>query len=139
MAPREFTISLRVDHYKDDKDQVTRDLVRMAAKHLYTQAMLLQDRRPPQITVSSSDMFDSTNDIKLVDDQLLEEPEPEAKTGEGARTHNAELARVGGYTVSDKGNGWRFNDPDGKWSDLPFTTEGFAWEGAYADSLAKAG
>jgi len=138
MAPRSYTLEIRTDHDKDDKDGVVLNLIRMAGKHALAQCLLLQDRRPPQISLQTSDMFEAAREINLADDIVTEADEPEGQKGEGAHSDTAHKARVAGYTVADKGTGWKFNDPDGKWSDLTLTTEQFAWEAAYADSLTKA-
>jgi hypothetical protein len=78
-------------------------------------------------------MFTSSKEIMLVEEEVEDTPEAELKASEGAKTHNAEIARAADYTVSDKGNGWKFNNPDGKWSEQSFLTEAAAWEAAYAD------
>jgi hypothetical protein len=132
MSAKTFEVEIIVDFIDESKNEIMKDLIRVAAKQLLTQAMLLQDKRPPQIKVSSGDHFESSTEIMLADLPAEEEPTPEVKA-EGAHSHNANVARVAGYTVSDKGQGWKFNDPDGKWSDTGFTTEALAWEGALAN------
>jgi hypothetical protein len=131
MPAKTFTIEIRTDHDTPDKDETMRLIARTTAKHLLTQALLLQDKRPPQVSLQSGDMFEANTEVMLADDMLAEEPKEDAQPAEGARTHNAEVARVAGYTVSDKGDGWRFNDPDGKWSEKSYQTEAAAWEGAF--------
>lgn len=133
MAIRTFTIEVRVDHQKDDKDELIKEAVKVAAKNLLSTALLLQDKRPPQIAVTSGDMFESDTEIMLVDAPEDEAPAEDAQPATGAHSSDANTARVAGYTVSDKGDGWRFNDPDGQWGAEAFTTEAQAWEAAFAD------
>jgi hypothetical protein len=138
MAVRTYTIEIRTDHETSSKDEMVKEMVRIAAKGLLTSAMLLQDRRAPQIAVESGDMFEQSKEIMLVDTPVDEEIASGGAPSEGAHSSNANTARVAGYTVSDKGQGWKFNDPDGKWSDQAYTTEAQAWEAAFADITATA-
>jgi hypothetical protein len=64
-----FTIELRVHHQDPEKDTIIRDAMRVAAKHVYTTALLIADsNRKPQIALSSSDFFEAAEEISLADD-----------------------------------------------------------------------
>ncbi len=137
MALKTFTIEIRVDFDDPKKNDTMKVQARKAAYLLLTNALLLQDsKRVPKVSLQSGDMFESDTEIMLsggdVEDEVFEEGTPEAV--EGARTQNANIARVAGYTVGElKGKGWRFNNADGAWSEQFFPTESAAWEAAYTD------
>jgi hypothetical protein len=132
MATKTWSIEIICDH-DDSKNEIMLQAVRTKAKELLTLGMLLQDRRAPMIKVESGDHFEATSEVMLVDTEVQAAPDVEAVPTDGARTHNAQTARVAGYTVSDRGSGWKFNDPDGAWSQQSFATEAAAWEGAFSD------
>jgi hypothetical protein len=67
---RTYTIELRVD-FDDDADvkKETMDkAVRMAAKHLYATALILDDKRKHAITAQYDDFWIGTEEINLEDD-----------------------------------------------------------------------
>jgi len=133
MANRTWAIEIITDHHDPKKDELMKELLLAGAKHMLTQAMLLQDRRAPQCKLETGDHFSSTEEILLADDMTLAEPAAPSAATEGAHSPNAKRANQAGYTVNDKGDGWRFNDPDGKWSEKSFPTEAAAWEAAHAE------
>lgn len=66
-----ITIELRVDHdtqNKNVKDPIALKFCRQAAKELITKAMMIQDRRAPQIMVSDGDFFSETKDVAIFGD-----------------------------------------------------------------------
>lgn len=134
MSQRTITIELKVDLGDPAKDKIMDDAARAAAKHLLSTAALLQDsKRTPLIAVSSDDHFDGHKVIELTEDLLAEGPEEtKVSQGEGAHSEAAQYARSAGYTVSDRGNGWFYNDPDGAWSATGFANEAAAWDAAWS-------
>jgi len=82
MALETFTIELRVDFNDASKNELVVQAMRMAAKHVLTTAMLLQDKRPPQIALMTSNLFERDREISLADDIPADEPAttPEAPT-----------------------------------------------------------
>lgn len=65
---KKFRIELAVDYDDDDKLEILRNTVKIAAKQMLTTAMLISDKRKPQIAVESDDMFEGTETISLIDD-----------------------------------------------------------------------
>src|SRR4051812_43489618 len=67
MAPRTFTIELRVDHDEptEENDKVILDAVALSAKHLLATAMLLKGRRRPQVMVSNGDMMAINEEVDI--------------------------------------------------------------------------
>lgn len=74
---RTYTIELRVDYLDEDKFKHLEAAAKTAAKHIYTQALLMQDKRAPQIALYGSDFFSTTEEINLADDIPQEEEEEE--------------------------------------------------------------
>ena len=68
MAYHTFTIELRVSFKDKEKEQIMRDAAKVAAKHLYTTALLISDDRKPQIMLQGGDFFTATEEICLADD-----------------------------------------------------------------------
>lgn len=65
---RTFTIELRVDDADPEKVELVKQAARVAAKHLFTTALLLADGRKPQIALNSGDLFETDKEISLADD-----------------------------------------------------------------------
>ena len=65
---RTITIELRVDYSDRSKDEVIIAAAKMAAKHIYTSALLISDKRKPTIALHSGDFFSGTEEISLADD-----------------------------------------------------------------------
>jgi hypothetical protein len=81
---RTFTIELRADYLDDDKFRVLETAMKQAAKHVYTTALLLQDKRKPEIALYGSDFFASRQEIELADDINEEEEANDAPTDQDA-------------------------------------------------------
>ena len=66
---RTYTVELRVDF--DDDVEVKKDTmdkaVRMAAKHLLANALIISDKRKPEITAQYDDFWIGTEEINLED------------------------------------------------------------------------
>ena len=65
---RNFTIYLRIDDASPEKVEVIKTAAMQAAKHLYTSALLVGGRRPPQIRLETDDLFMPAEEIMLADD-----------------------------------------------------------------------
>lgn len=63
---RTFTIELRVDYDDKSKDELIKKAAVEAAKHLFTTALLISDKRKPLIGVSGSDFFAGKEEIDLM-------------------------------------------------------------------------
>lgn len=74
---RTITIELRVDYDTKEKEDIIMIAAKRAANHLWTQALLIKDKRQPQIALMSGDMFTATEEIAMsegLDDEVPEEP-----------------------------------------------------------------
>lgn len=77
---RTITIELRVDYDTKEKEEIIMIAAKRAANHLWTQALMIKDKRQPQIALMSGDMFTATEEITMspgLDDEVTEEPEAE--------------------------------------------------------------
>lgn len=63
-----WTIELRADFDTPEKDKIIEDAMKMAAKHVFTTALLIKDKRDPQVVLSGGDFFTPTEEIMLADD-----------------------------------------------------------------------
>ena len=65
-----FTIELRVDFEEKsaEKDEIMLNAAKVAAKHLYTAALLISGKRKPDIALHNSDMFAGSEEINLAED-----------------------------------------------------------------------
>lgn len=66
-----ITIELRVDFDTANakiKNPVMLKIAQQTARELLTRAMMIQDRRAPQIMVSDGDFFAETNDVAIFGD-----------------------------------------------------------------------
>lgn len=61
-------IELRCDDSDPEKVKLITEAGRMAAKHFYTTALLLADKRKPQIAMQVGDLFETDKEINLADD-----------------------------------------------------------------------
>ncbi len=68
MGLKTFTIELRVDFDSEEKNEIILRAARTAAKHIYTTATLISDKRKPQVALSTSDLFEGSAEISLADD-----------------------------------------------------------------------
>lgn len=65
---RTWTIELRTDHSDKQRDKAIEDAIKVAAKHVFTQAVVISDKRKPQIKVHSSDFIYGEDEISLAGD-----------------------------------------------------------------------
>lgn len=65
---RTLTIELRFDADEEDKHEVLIEAAKSAAKHLFTNALLISTKRKPQIAMYTSDMFAGQETISLAAD-----------------------------------------------------------------------
>jgi hypothetical protein len=67
---RTYTIELRIDFDDDveNKKDVMNKAVRMAAKHLLGSAIIISDKRKPEISAQYDDFWVGTSEIELEDD-----------------------------------------------------------------------
>jgi hypothetical protein len=64
MATKTFQIEIKAD-VDPEREAILVNMIRQAADQLHTQAMLLQPgRRAPQVSISSSDLFETGVEIK---------------------------------------------------------------------------
>jgi hypothetical protein len=84
MTLKTWTIELRAD-LPPAKQELILTSMRMAAKHVFTTALLLAEKRKPLIALSTSDMIEGAEEISLADDMPVdEEPAEEPTEGETA-------------------------------------------------------
>lgn len=67
---RQFSIELRVDYADNEKNEVMRQALQKAARHMFATAMLLRDTVKPQIAIYSDDFFDGHEAIALIEDDV---------------------------------------------------------------------
>lgn len=72
---RTINIELRFDDDTPEKVKVIEIAAKMAAKHLFTTALLVSGKRKPQIAMHGSDFFSSAEEISLADD-IPQDDEP---------------------------------------------------------------
>ena len=66
-----ITIELRVDHDTANtkiKDPIVLKFAQQMARELLTKAVMIQDRRAPQIMVTDGDFFSETKDVAIFGD-----------------------------------------------------------------------
>lgn len=61
-------IELRYDTSDPEKVKILHDAAKIAAKHLFTTALLISDKRKPQIVLHCDDMFCTEKEISLAED-----------------------------------------------------------------------
>jgi hypothetical protein len=69
--PYTITIELRVDFdtaNAKEKNPMMLKMAQRSARELLTRAMMIQDRRAPQIMVSDGDFFSETKDVAVFGD-----------------------------------------------------------------------
>lgn len=66
----QFTLELRVDFEDKDKNEIMKEAVRAAAKHMYATAALLADRVKPQIAIFSDDFFNGSEAVDMLKDTV---------------------------------------------------------------------
>lgn len=67
---RQYFLELRVsfDNNAEEKEKFLLQAVRKAARELITAAELIADSRKPSVSVHSTDMFQGTEEIKILDE-----------------------------------------------------------------------
>lgn len=65
-----YTIELRADFVDEDKHDILLEAVREAARVMLTTAMMLKDKREPQIMLQAGDMFAKNEDIKIFEEEV---------------------------------------------------------------------
>lgn len=63
---RTFLIEIRCDFQDDSKYDLMTTAAREAARGLLTHAILLKDKRDPNITLQSGDLFEGNKEIELI-------------------------------------------------------------------------
>lgn len=72
-----YTVELRADFLEEDKHDILLQAVREAARTMLTTAMLLKDKREPQIALQTGDLFEGNKQV-----MLFGEDERESTRGE---------------------------------------------------------
>lgn len=72
---RTYTIELRADFVDDSKYDLLAIAAREMARQLLSTALLLKDKRDPQIAYSSGDMFSRDKDLEIITAEDLERGE----------------------------------------------------------------
>lgn len=80
---RTLKIELRYHPSNDTNDNIVQKAAKMAAKHLWTQALLIGEKRKPTIALYGSDFFSREEEISLADDIPQDEQSPEEVTQGG--------------------------------------------------------
>lgn len=62
-----FTIEVRGD-WDEEKIALMKEAAKVAAKHIYTTALLISDKRKPQVALHGQDFFTKEEEILLADD-----------------------------------------------------------------------
>lgn len=63
---RTYTIELRADFQDDEKHDILLQAAREMARQLLATALMLKDKREPQISFSSGDMFERNKDLEIL-------------------------------------------------------------------------
>lgn len=72
---RTYTIELRADFMDDEKHDILLSAVREAARTMLATALLLKDKRDPQIALQTGDMFETNKDLDVMEDGSPDEGE----------------------------------------------------------------
>ncbi len=72
---RTYTIELRVDYQDNEKYDIMLEAMRTMARDTMATALMLKDKRDPQVAFSSSDMFSKDESLELI---TPEEATPQA-------------------------------------------------------------
>jgi len=67
-----FEIQLRTEDYDDEKREIITSLFREKAREIYAMALMLKEKRDPQIMFQTGDMFETNKDLELVTAEDLE-------------------------------------------------------------------
>lgn len=63
---RTYKIELRVDFDSEEKYEIVLQAAREMARNLLSTSMLLKDKRDPQISLESGDMFERNTDLEIL-------------------------------------------------------------------------
>jgi hypothetical protein len=63
---RTYTIELRVDYQDNEKYDIMLEAMRTMARDTMATALMLKDKRDPQVAFSSSDMFSKDESLELI-------------------------------------------------------------------------
>lgn len=63
---RTYTIELRADFQDESKYDILLEAARGTARELLGTALMLKDKRDPQISLQSGDMFERNTDMNLL-------------------------------------------------------------------------
>lgn len=66
---RTYTIELRVDFTDEEKYDTMLEMARTQAREFLSMAMLLKDKREPQISLECGDMFERNKDLTILEEQ----------------------------------------------------------------------
>lgn len=69
MAISTYIIELRVEFADEEKYDHILEMTRQAARDLYTAATLLKDKREPQISLETGDMFQTNKDLTILSEE----------------------------------------------------------------------
>lgn len=65
---RTYTIELRADFVDEAKHDILLEMARTAARELLANALILKDKREPQISLETGDMFETNKDMFLLEE-----------------------------------------------------------------------
>lgn len=68
-----YTIELRADYVDEEKHDVLLEAVREAARVMLSTAMMLKDKRDPQIMLQAGDMFEKNKDLTIFEGEAAGE------------------------------------------------------------------
>lgn len=63
---RTYTIELRADFVEESKHDILLEAAREKARELLSTALLLKDKREPQISLECGDMFERNKDLEIM-------------------------------------------------------------------------
>lgn len=69
---RNYDIKLRVDFMDDEKYDIMLEVVREKCREMLTTAIMIKDKREPQIMFSTGDMFETEKDLTIMTPEDLE-------------------------------------------------------------------
>lgn len=72
---RTYTIELRADFVETEKYDLLMQAMREKAREIMAVAILMQDKRKPQISLQSGDMFERDRDLEIITPEDLERGE----------------------------------------------------------------
>lgn len=72
---RTYTIELRADFVDPEKYDLLMQMMREKAREIMAVAILMQDKRKPQISLQSGDMFERERDLEIITPDDLERGE----------------------------------------------------------------